>query len=134
MLSTAPADAHAARQQAKPAAGDAAPGPAAPPAAAAPAGPGSHVPTVLKKLQKWGDYESFGQPVWPTKFIPMKTPLSHEILDNWQLPEAPKHRLTVSTLLEAQQAAGRRVGLLLDLSNHGGCRPWGGGRAAGAWW
>jgi hypothetical protein len=77
------------------------------------------VPTVLKKLQKWGDYESFGQPVWPTKFIPMKTPLSHEILDNWQLPEAPKHRLTVSTLLEAQQAAGRRVGLLLDLSNHG---------------
>lgn len=50
----------------------------------------------------------------------MKTPLSHEILDNWQLPEAPKHRLTVSTLLEAQQAAGRRVGLLLDLSNHGG--------------
>lgn len=50
----------------------------------------------------------------------MKTPLSHEILDNWQLPEAPRHRLTVSTLLEAQRAAGRRVGLLLDLSNHGG--------------
>jgi alpha-glucan,water dikinase len=49
----------------------------------------------------------------------MKTPLSHEILDNWQLPEAPKHRLTVSTLLRAEQAAGRRVGLLLDLSNHG---------------
>lgn len=81
--------------------------------------PGSHVPTVMTKLQKWGDYESFGEPVWPTNFIPMKTPLSHEILDNWQLPEAPKHRLTVSTLLEAEKAAGRRVGLLLDLSNHG---------------
>lgn len=80
------------------------------------------MPTVLTKLQKWGDYESFGEPVWPTKFIPMKTPLSHEILDNWQLPEAPKHRLTVSTLLEAEKAAGRRVGLLLDLSNHGGSR------------
>lgn len=91
--------------------------PAGPAAAAVPAG--SHVPTVLTKLQKWGDYESFGEPVWPTKFIPMKTPLSHEILDNWQLPEAPKHRLTVGSLLRAEQAAGRRVGLLLDLSNHG---------------
>lgn len=90
--------------------------------AAAPApSAGSHVPTVLTKLQKWGDYQSFGEPVFPTRFIPMKTPLSQEILDNWQLPEAPKHKLTVSTLLNAEHAAGRRVGLLLDLANHGGC-------------
>lgn len=89
-------------------------------AAAAPSGPASHVPTVLTKLQKWGDYHSYGEPVWPTRFIPMKTPLSAEILDHWQLPEAPKHRLTVEALLQAQAAAGRRVGLLLDLSNHGG--------------
>lgn len=87
--------------------------------APAPSTAGSHVPTVLTKLQKWGDYASFGEPVAPTRFIPMKTPLSHEILDNWQLPESPKHRLTVQTLLEAQHAAGRRVGLLLDLANHG---------------
>jgi len=31
----------------------------------------THVPTVLTKLQKWGDYPGYGQPVWPTKFIPM---------------------------------------------------------------
>eukprot|EP00879_Flechtneria_rotunda_P018145 GHRR01019031.1.p1 GENE.GHRR01019031.1~~GHRR01019031.1.p1 ORF type:complete len:191 (+),score=41.24 GHRR01019031.1:256-828(+) len=78
----------------------------------------SHVPTVLTKLQKWGDYESFGQPVWPTRFIPMKTPLSVEILDDWQLSEQPKHRLTVGDLLAAQTAAGRHIGLLLDLTNH----------------
>jgi hypothetical protein len=58
------------------------------------------------------------QPVWPSRFIPMKTPLSEEILDSWELPEPPKHRLTVPDLLAAQAAAGRRVGLLLDLSNH----------------
>jgi hypothetical protein len=48
----------------------------------------------------------------------MKTPLSEEILDSWELPEPPRHRLTVPDLLAAQAAAGRRVGLLLDLSNH----------------
>jgi hypothetical protein len=58
------------------------------------------------------------QPVWPSRFIPMKTPLSEEILDSWELPQPPKHRLTVPDLLAAQAAAGRRVGLLLDLSNH----------------
>lgn len=82
---------------------------------------------TLHTTQNRGDYESFGEPVWPTKFIPMKTPLSHDILDNWQLPQAPKHRLTVGTLLAAERAAGRRVGLLLDLSNHGeraGCVGW----------
>jgi hypothetical protein len=36
----------------------------------------THVPTVLTKLQKWGDYASFGEPVGPSRFVPMKTPLS----------------------------------------------------------
>ena len=34
----------------------------------------TNVPTVLSKLQKWGDYESYGEPVGPSRFIPMKTP------------------------------------------------------------
>lgn len=78
-----------------------------------------HVPTVLTKLQKWGDYESVGLgPVAPSRFIPMKTPLSRAILADWSLPQAPRHRLTVPELLEEQRAAGRQCGLLLDLSNH----------------
>ena len=76
------------------------------------------VPSVLRKLQKWGDYDSFGTPVWPSKFVPMKTPLAKSILSDWKLPEAPKHSLTVEGLLEAQTAANRRIGLILDLSNH----------------
>lgn len=76
------------------------------------------VPTVLTKLQKWGDYESTGAPVAPTRFVPMKTPLSQAILGDWSLPQQPRYRLTVPELLEDQVAAGRRVGLLLDLSNH----------------
>ncbi|WIA12637.1 hypothetical protein OEZ85_006290 [Tetradesmus obliquus] len=78
----------------------------------------SHVPSVLQKLLKWGNYAGYGTPVWPSRFVPMKTPLSEQILDSWELPEPPKHRLTVPDLLAAQTAAGRHVGLLLDLSNH----------------
>ena len=40
----------------------------------------TNVPTVLSKLQKWGDYESYGEPVGPSRFIPMKTPLSPTLL------------------------------------------------------
>lgn len=79
---------------------------------------GSEVPSVLRKLQKWGDYESFGTPVWPSRFVPMKTPLSHDILRDWKLLEAPHHSLTVQDLLSAQAAAGRQVGLIIDLTNH----------------
>jgi len=32
-------------------------------------------PSVLQKLQKWGDYESCGDVVRGTRLIPMKTPL-----------------------------------------------------------
>lgn len=54
----------------------------------------------------------------PTRFLPMKTPMSQEILDNWSLPQAPAHPLTVPLLLAGQAAAGRRVGLIIDLANH----------------
>ncbi|KAG2441038.1 hypothetical protein HXX76_003891 [Chlamydomonas incerta] len=107
-------------------------GPAAAAAAAAMAGGGGggdaararapaaavSVPTVLGKLQKWGDYVAVGAPVAPTKFVPMKTPLSTEILDSWSLPAQPKHRLTVPQMVADQAAAGRKIGLILDLSNH----------------
>jgi len=31
-------------------------------------------PSVLQKLQKWGDYDAFGGVVHPSLFIPMKNP------------------------------------------------------------
>ena len=75
-------------------------------------------PSVLQKLQKWGDYAAFGEVVHPSLFIPMKTPLSQAILNEWSLPEEPKHSLTVSSLLQQQHFLHRQVGLIIDLSNH----------------
>lgn len=75
------------------------------------------LPSVLRKLVKWGDFAAVGTPIHPTRFVPCKTPLSRQILENWTLPEPPVYPLTVPQLLEEQQALGRRVGLILDLSN-----------------
>ena len=75
-------------------------------------------PSVLQKLQKWGDYAAYGDVVHPSLFIPMKTPLSQAILDEWSLPEEPKHSLTVSSLLQQQHFLNRQIGLIIDLSNH----------------
>ncbi|KAL6767935.1 hypothetical protein ACKKBF_B37160 [Auxenochlorella protothecoides x Auxenochlorella symbiontica] len=75
-------------------------------------------PTVLTKLQKWGEYRAVGEPVGPTRFLPMKTPMSEEIMDSWSLPQPCAHPLTVARLVEGQAARGRRVGAIIDLANH----------------
>eukprot|EP00899_Mesostigma_viride_P026490 jgi/Mesvir1/7025/Mv09153-RA.1 len=69
---------------------------------------------VQHKLNKWQDYEDFGTPVLPSKFIPMKTPLSRNILNN--IGAAPSH--TVTSFLDQQRRLGRHVGLIIDLTNH----------------
>ena len=65
-----------------------------------------------------GDYESVGQPVQPSRFVPMKTPMSEEIISNWSLPAPPRNSLTVAQMLAGQAAQARRVGLIIDLANH----------------
>ena len=86
-----------------------------------------NVPTVLSKLQKWGDYESYGEPVFPSKFIPMKTPLSPTLLaDLGVVSSAEKqgeekccaHVHTLPRFLTEQKSLNRDVGLVIDLSNH----------------
>lgn len=69
-------------------------------------------------VQKWGDYEAYGDAVPPTRFVPMKTPLGSEILQNWNLVEPPRHPLSIASLLQSQEEKGRRIGLIVDLSNH----------------
>lgn len=77
------------------------------------------MPTVLTKLKKWADYAAVGDPVKPTKFLPMKTPMSKEIIDNWSLDHAPNHTLTIEELITSQERDhGRHVGLIIDLANH----------------
>ena len=62
-----------------------------------------------------GDYASVGEAVRPTKFVPMKTPMSREIISNWTLGDGPKHSLTVPDLLRKQSAKGREIGMIIDL-------------------
>ena len=78
----------------------------------------AETPTVLTKLQKWADYQSIGEPVGPTKFLPMKTPMSLEIIENWSLESPPLYRLTVPDLIASQNEKGRKVGMIIDLANH----------------
>ena len=79
------------------------------------------VPTVLGKLQKWADYAAVGAPVWPTRFIPMKTPMSREILDNWSLPDAPKHPLTVRRRVLRAAVCRHRCAAVCRNCQGGGC-------------
>ncbi|QDZ20658.1 protein-tyrosine phosphatase [Chloropicon primus] len=77
-------------------------------------------PTVLNKLKKWGDYGSFGVPMVAERILPMKTPLTEQILKDWShtLEEPPRHVHTVDSFIEAQREEGRQVGLIVDLCNH----------------
>eukprot|EP00889_Picochlorum_renovo_P003138 jgi/Picre1/30168/NNA_005537.t1 len=49
----------------------------------------------VNKASEMADYESIGQPVSPTMFLPMKTPMSREIIENWSLEDPPRHVLTI---------------------------------------
>ena len=53
-----------------------------------------NVPSVLQKLQKWGDYASCGDVVEGTRLVPMKTPLSRVYVD-----EGCVNALTMSGLM-----------------------------------
>jgi atypical dual specificity phosphatase len=76
--------------------------------------PTSPPPTVLSKLQKWGDYQSLGTAVRGSRLVPMKTPLAGKYFQAQKTTFA----LTVSTMLEAQRAIGKPIGMIVDLSNH----------------
>jgi len=76
--------------------------------------PMSPPPTVLSKLQKWGDYQSLGTAVRGSRLVPMKTPLAEKYFQAQKTTFA----LTVSTMLEAQRAIGNPIGMIVDLSNH----------------
>lgn len=69
-------------------------------------------------VQKWGDYDAFGEPVEPTRFIPMKTPLGQEIIEHWDNDTPPRCPLTLDILVAAQREKGRKLGMIIDLSNH----------------
>jgi len=80
------------------------------------------LPSVLRKIEKWGDYAAVGGVV-PTAdgagFIPMKTPLTSKQMAS--LVEGGKrieHPHSLLKFVADQALLGRRVGLVIDLTCH----------------
>ena len=77
-------------------------------------------PSVLRKILKWGNYESFGSPVLGTRFIPMKSPLTstlqeslaQQVLRGSQSTPPPQHADTMATPCRRQTATPPSAGLL----------------------
>ena len=74
----------------------------------------NNVPTVLSKLQKWGDYASFGEPALLAFHPDENAALAHAACQS----DAIENVLSLPSFLEQQRALGRNVGLIIDLSNH----------------
>ena len=96
--------------------------------APAPSGPKAEadpeLPSVLRKIEKWGDYAATGDVIRVSRghgagIIPMKTPLTHAQMS--RLVASGKrvtHPHTLRAFVDAQSAMGRRVGLIVDLTCH----------------
>jgi hypothetical protein len=67
---------------------------------------------------RWGDYLRYGAVIQGTKIIPMKTPLTLELQRSYMPSEGEPRPFTVQTFLDDQAALGRRVALIVDLTNH----------------
>ena len=81
------------------------------------------LPSVLRKIEKWGDYEAVGGVIRVkgngSGIIPMKTPLT--VAQMRKLTAGGKrvvHPHTLRAFVDAQGALGRRVGLIVDLTQH----------------
>ena len=80
------------------------------------------LPSVLRKIEKWGDYAAVGQVIackGGAGLIPMKTPLTWAQMS--RLVDSGKrvtHPHTLKAFIASQQTLGRRVGLIVDLTQH----------------
>jgi alpha-glucan, water dikinase len=103
--------------------------------------PPQEVATVLRKIEKWWLYRSYGDVLAGSRVIPMKTPLTLELqarqarlasglkdrsgsVDGSGGAAAPgqeqgeQQEHTIGRFVRQQAAQGRAVGLIVDLSNH----------------
>ena len=80
------------------------------------------LPSVLRKIEKWGDYEAVGGLV-PVRggrgFIPMKTPLTRAQMASLKKSgKRIKYPHDLQGFVRDQASQGRRVGLVIDLTCH----------------
>lgn len=70
------------------------------------------------QMEKWGSKLAVGEPVWPTRFVPMKTPLSSHLLAAHFAPGECAQPLTLPSALSHCARRGLRVGLVINLAAH----------------
>jgi hypothetical protein len=71
------------------------------------------------QLEKWSSKAAFSTPVPPTRFIPMKTPLSQALLRAHFSNEQPcQHPNTIDHLLAFCRQQGFALGLIINLAAH----------------
>ena len=69
-------------------------------------------------MEKWGAKPAIGAPVWPTRFVPMKTPLSSRLLAAHFANGACPEPLTIRSALAHCEQRGLQVGLIINLAAH----------------
>jgi hypothetical protein len=68
-------------------------------------------------MEKWASKPSIGRPVWPSRFVPMKTPLSAaHIAGHFSPPSACQNPFTVAHLLAHFRDAALPLGMILSLA------------------
>lgn len=69
-------------------------------------------------MEKWSLKPSIGRPVWPSRFVPMKMPLTDAlIVEHFPPPSVCPNPFTVTRLLDHFHQAGLHLGMILSLAN-----------------
>lgn len=80
------------------------------------------LPSVLRKIEKWGDYEAVGGLIKVTGgagFVPMKTPLTRAQMASLKKSgKRIRYPHDLQGFVRDQASQGRRVGLVIDLTCH----------------
>lgn len=73
------------------------------------------------QIDKWASKPAMGDRVWPSRFIPCKTPLTAEhILAHFPDAESCPNPHTVPIMLEECRTRGVQLGMIMNLSAHEG--------------
>ena len=80
------------------------------------------LPSVLRKIEKWGDYEAVGGLIkvkGGAGFVPMKTPLTRAQMASLKKSgKRIRYPHDLQGFVRDQASQGRRVGLVIDLTCH----------------
>eukprot|EP00892_Ulva_mutabilis_P008658 jgi/Ulvmu1/6164/UM028_0020.1 len=74
------------------------------------------LPSILRKIHKWASTPAMGRPVWPSLFIPMKSPLTEVLAESYLSGEPCAHPHNIPIMLQSAEQQGHTIGLVINLS------------------